>query len=29
MEKENHLIHLCGSGESNVARMIKFKRENE
>ena len=27
--KENHLIHLCGSGESNVARMIKFKRENE
>ncbi len=27
--RENHLIHLCGSGESNVARMIKFKRENE
>ena len=27
--KENHLIHLCGSGESNVARMLKFKRENE
>ena len=27
--KENHLIHLCGSGESNVTRMIKFKRENE
>ena len=27
--KENHLIHLCGSGESNVNRMIKFKRENE
>ena len=27
--RENHLIHLCGSGESNVTRMIKFKRENE
>jgi len=27
--RENHLIHLCGSGESNVNRMIKFKRENE
>ena len=27
--RENHLIHLCGSGESNVARMLKFKRENE
>lgn len=26
--KENHLIHLCGSGESNVARMLKFKRDN-
>jgi tryptophan synthase beta chain len=27
--KENHLIHLCGSGESNVARMLKYKRDNE
>ena len=27
--RENHLIHLCGSGESNVTRMLKFKRENE
>mgnify|MGYP001157092622 FL=1 len=27
--KENHLIHLCGSGESNVARMLKYKREHE
>ena len=26
---ENHLIHLCGSGESNVARMLKYKREHE
>ena len=28
-QKENHLIHLCGSGESNVARMLKYKRDNE
>ena len=27
--KENHLIHLCGSGESNVGRMLKYKRNNE
>jgi len=27
--RENHLIHLCGSGESNVGRMLKYKRENE
>tara|TARA_B100002052_G_C15872029_1_gene595182 strand:+ start:872 stop:2116 length:1245 start_codon:yes stop_codon:yes gene_type:complete len=27
--RETHLIHLCGSGESNVTRMLKFKRENE
>ena len=27
--KENHLIHLCGSGESNVARMLKYKKDNE
>ena len=27
--KENHLIHLCGSGESNVGRMLKYKRDNE
>ena len=26
---ENHLIHLCGSGESNVGRMLKYKRDNE
>ena len=27
--RENHLIHLCGSGESNVRRMLKYKRDNE
>ena len=27
--KENHLIHLCGSGESNVGRMLTYKRNNE
>tara|TARA_B100000886_G_scaffold145216_1_gene98760 strand:+ start:800 stop:2050 length:1251 start_codon:yes stop_codon:yes gene_type:complete len=27
--KENHLIHLCGSGESNVSRMLTYKRNNE
>ena len=27
--KENHLIHLCGSGESNVGRMLRYKRNNE
>ena len=27
--RENHLIHLCGSGESNVARMLKYKKDNE
>ena len=27
--RENHLIHLCGSGESNVGRMLKYKRDNE
>mgnify|MGYP001161368691 FL=1 len=27
--KENHLIHLCGSGESNVGRMLTYKRSNE
>ena len=27
--RENHLIHLCGSGESNVGRMLRYKRDNE
>ena len=27
--RENHLIHLCGSGESNVGRLLKYIREYE
>ena len=26
---QTHLLHLCGSGEPNVARQLQFKKENE
>ena len=25
--KQNHLIHLCGSGEPNVAQMMEFMKK--
>ncbi len=27
--KQNHLIHLCGSGEPNVAQMMEFMKKNK
>ena len=27
--KQNHLIHLCGSGEPNVAQMMEFMEKNK
>ena len=27
--RENHLIHLCGSGEPNVAQMMEFMKKNK
>ena len=26
---QNHLIHLCGSGEPNVAQMMEFVKKNK
>jgi len=26
---QNHLLHLCGSGESNATRQLQFKKDNE
>ena len=27
--RENNLIHLCGSGEPNVAQMMEFMKKNK
>ena len=27
--KQNHLIHLCGAGEPNVAQMMEFMKKNK
>ena len=27
--RQNHLIHLCGSGEPNVAQMMEFMKKNK
>ncbi len=27
--RENHLIHLCGSGEPNVSQMMEFMKKNK